>query len=50
MEDLDADDVAILNWPLKKEVLREYIDWIYLAQFGDKRWDLVNMTMKIRIS
>ena len=30
MEDLDADDRGIPNWPLKKEG----IDWIYLAQFG----------------
>lgn len=34
MEDLDADDGAILNWPLKKEILQEGIDWIYLAQYG----------------
>ena len=34
MEDLDADDGGIVNWPLKKEILREGMDWIYLAQFG----------------
>jgi hypothetical protein len=35
MEDLDADEGAMLNWPLKKGISRKYIDWIYLAQFGD---------------
>jgi len=34
MENLDADDGGILNRPIKKEVLREGIDWIYLAQSG----------------
>jgi hypothetical protein len=32
-----------------KEIGWEGMDWIHLAQYTDQRWDIVNMTLHLRV-